>query len=214
VPETIAATCRAVASDARLLILRVLSQEGELASKEIGERVGLKPDRASRHLGRLMTAALLRPRRAGAYVYYHLSQGPAQQLGPAVARLVRRACREPRWALRGWRERGVLHLASETADRLPPDAARALDVVFDAATAFGNVRRVLLLRLLLRRGPCDEEAIRGELRMSAWAYARQLDKLCRRGYVGRSSQGLWRLSQTRRTRFHSALLREVTRRLG
>ena len=212
--EAIVAVCRALACDARLLALYALSAGEELASKEIAERVALVPSQASRHLSRLSGVGLLRPRRSGAHVYYQFLPDELPALAGEVAPLVVRACRESRWATRGWREREILHLAPDTVARLRPGVARSLDVVFDAATAFGNVRRLQVLRLLLRSGPCGSQTVGRELRMSPWACVRHLGKLWQRGYVRLEGPGLWGVAAGCRTAFHSGLLDVVAGRLA
>jgi len=212
--ETIAWTCRAVASDPRLRILYLLRQDGELASCEIARAAGLTRSAASKHLGRLSGSALLGLRRSGRYVYYQFPDGRRGGFGAAVGHLVRRACLNVRGATRGWRKGTILHLAPGTAGALGAPAARALDVVFDAASAFGNVRRLLILRLLRREGPRSLAAVGGALRMSGWACDRQLGKLRRRGYVAHGAGGLWQLADGSPTPFHSELLGAVGKHLG
>ncbi len=207
--EAVCLVCRTVAGEARLRVLHALAGEEELPGKDVAWRAGLTPPGASKHMARLVTAQLARARRSGAYVYYGLAPERGKGFGPAVGGLVACACRDPRWATAQWRERGVIHLSSETVARVGLRAARALDVVFDAATAFGNVRRLQIVQLLSRRPPCEFGRVRQELRMSLRACERHLDKLARRKYVRRVASRVWTLADRQRTPFHEALFGAV-----
>ncbi len=57
------------------------------------------------------------------------------------------------------------------------------ETVFEAATAFTNVRRIQILRLLTSRESVTVRMLTEELRMSEPAVGRHMDKLMRRGYV-------------------------------
>ena len=207
--EAVCLTCRTVAGEARLRILHVLTAQDELPGKDIARRAGLTPPGASKHMARLVGARLASARRSSAYVYYRLATEGGNGFGHVVAQLIARACRDPRWATAQWLERRVLHLSNETVSRVGPRAARVLDIIFDAATAFANVRRLQILRLLSRRSPCELSRIRQELRMSLWACERHVDKLARRGYVRRIAPGHWALTSPCRTPVHEALLAAV-----
>jgi len=212
--EAVCLVCRAVAGEARLRVLHALAGEEELPGKGVARRAGITPPGASKHMARLVAAQLARARRSGAYVYYGLATERGHGFGPAVGGLVARACRDPRWATAQWREKGVIHLSSDTVARVGTRPARALDVVFDAATAFGNVRRLQIVRLLSLRPPCELGRVRQELRMSLRACERHLDKLARRRYVRRVASGEWALADRWRPPFHAALLGAVLSVLG
>lgn len=212
--ETMAAIFRALACDARLVILHLLSGGRELASHEVAVAGGMLPADASRHLARLAGVGLLRPRRSGRYVYYRFPPSSSDALVGEVVQIVLHACTDPDWATEGWEERRLAHVAADVTARLSPRAARALDVVFDAATAFGNIRRLQIVRLLLQRGACSHRTIARELSMSMRASARHVDKLRRRGYVQQDASGLWKLTERRRTVVHGQLLGVVAPRLA
>ena len=207
--DAIVATARALACDAKLLIFYHLATEPELPSSEIARRARLTQDDASHHLAALAKLHLVRQRLSGARVYYSLASGAPPEAVAHAASLVRRACLEPAWAAAGWKARGILHLARTTVARLPPSNARALDVVFDAATAFTHSRRVMILRLLRDRGPTDASEFVPTLRMSPQARLRHLEKLERRGYVLELASARWALSARPRSRFHRELLDHV-----
>jgi hypothetical protein len=114
----------------------------------------------------------------------------------------------------GWDEQTLIHVAATTVEQVGSVRARLLDVIFDAATAFSNVRRLQLLRFPAERGPSLEASIVGELKMSPAACRRHTDKLLRRGLVRRQGGTGWALSDGARTPFHGGLTLEVLRRLA
>jgi len=212
--ETIAGVCRAVASDAKLLVLYYLVCHEELAGSELASRTRLTADGVSHHAQRLVGVGLVERRRSGARVFYRLAPCERPTFAARVVRLVRHACRDARWATARWDEEEIVHLQSMTVDQLGRAVATALDVVFDAATAFCSVRRLQLLRLLVAEGPCSEERISGALKMSLQACERHTDKLSRRGVISRQAPEGWVLSHTHRAPFHEALTSVVLEGLG
>jgi len=205
--ELITATCRALACDAKLAVLYQLRTGEELAATEIAVRVGVPLDHLGHHLARLAMVGLVSRRRSGRKVLYGLADGASARFN-AVSPL-RHALAEPQWATKRWREKSILHLSSPLVTRLSRVTQRAMDVVFDAATAFGNVRRLQLLRVLFEGGQCDPAAAVSELRMSPLAFARHIEKLESRGYVRDQRAAGWSLAARPRTAFHGALLSEV-----
>ena len=207
--ERICATCRALAGETRLHMLYALCSEEELLTKGIARLADVTRPEASIHLARLSGVGLVWRRRSGASVYCRMPPDTAPGFGPAVAREVQRLCREPARMTRGWPAGDVIHLSERTPSRLGLRVARALDVAFDAATGFANVRRLLVLRLLLQKGPVTLEGARREAQMSEQACERHMDKLGRRGYVRQAVDGRWLLTRKGRTPFHAAVLRLV-----
>lgn len=205
--ETIAGVCRAVASEPRLLVLYHVAVCGELPSGQIAERAKLARNCTSVHLGHLASLGFLVRRRSGARVAYRLAGGSGSGLAPPVG-LLARAFSNPRWAVQGWREGEALHICREVAARVTPTVARAMDVVFDAATAFTNARRLQILRHAIELGSCDEATV-PRLHMSLLAWHRHVDKLRRRGYIVASTDGGWVVSTRHRSRFHGELLQYV-----
>ena len=210
--EQMAAACRCVASDAKLRVLYELTRQGELRGSGLAEDAGLTPDGLSHHARRLSALGLIERRRAGAAVFWGWAAPARGDFATGLVGLVRRAFSDPDWASVGWDERRAVHLRPDTVAHVGQRIAPALDVVFDAATAFGNVRRLQLVRLILRSGPCRAERIAGEFRMSHEACERHTDKLRRRGVIKRSAKG-WEMSKTSRTPFHKGLTALVARRL-
>ncbi len=209
--ETIVSVCRALACGPRLRLLHPLSLASELRVGELVGRSGLAEDVVSAHLRVLAGAGLVERRRSGAKVYYRLASELPGLFRPT--RLVHRAFAEPLWAVRGWDEEGLLHLRSVELGDMGQEVQRVLDVLFDAATAFTNVRRVQVTKLLHEMGICNEEGIRADLSMSRAACYRHVDKLERRGYIRERQRGLWALASRHRTPFHRGLFLLVVRRL-
>lgn len=203
--ERIANICRALASDSRLLVLHQVHGEGELPASKVAERVQIPRHLASMHFKQLAAAGLVSPRRSGPYVIYRLTprQVPAPRFD--LMPLLRRAFGDPAWCSRGWDATEILHLSPVVTDTVDAEVTRALDVVFDAVTAFSNVRRLQILRLLQRRGVCNAAEIKAELSMSSSAASRHLDKLTRRGYVCGRGRGAWEVSPGDKTPFHGKL---------
>jgi DNA-binding transcriptional ArsR family regulator len=212
--ETTASVCRAIASEPKLFLLHQLAVHGELDAAELARRTGLAPDGVCRHVQRLGALGLVERRRSGAHVFCSLPPAEREHFGASAVALLQRAWRDTGWATSGWDEDGVVHLRSDVPGHVSRQVARATDVVFDAATAFGNVRRLQLLRLVIRAGPCAEERIVAELRMSPAACWRHTDKLARRGVLSRQGSAGWLLSRKQRTPLHATLLSLVVARLS
>jgi DNA-binding MarR family transcriptional regulator len=80
--------------------------------------------------------------------------------------------------------------------------------LFEAATAFTDLRRLQILRYLAREGVTTSDTLRTQLRMSAWAVHRHTDKLIRRGYLTAQITDdavLYRLTDTFKTPLHARL---------
>ena len=212
--ETLAGACRAVACAPRLRLLRRLARASELTVGELVKRTGVPEALVSAHLRVVAAAGLVERRRSGAKVYYRLAPEPVGTGLFVPTRLLHRAFTEPGWALKGWDCDGLVHLSAADVPRIRGNAARALDVVFDAATAFTNVRRLRVVSLLRQMGLSSEEGIRADLKMSHAACYRHLYKLQRRGYVRQKARGVWALAARHRTPVHGALFSLVIHRLA
>ena len=212
--DDIAATCRALASDGSLLLLCHLAGERELPSSELARRTKLPQGQASTHLSRLALVGGVRRRRSGSRVYYAFSAPSKTTFAFSPWGLVERAFLNTTDTCRGWRQDQILHLAPRTVRVVARTTATAMDVIFDACTAFTNIRRLALLEFLKRNGSCTRASIVMELKMSHVACGRHLDKLARRGYIGMVSPGVWALARKHRTRFHAELLELVLAWLG
>lgn len=204
--EALAAMCRTLACDTKLLILYHLAREGELPAAEIARRAFITPQLASIHLRQLMAMHLLARRRSAARVYYRLAADDAASGLPGILNSLRRALDHATRPDLGGHEPPIRHLAPATARKVQANVARALDAIFDASSAFANVRRLQILGLLRRKGRCDLSTVVGELRMSPPACLRHMDKLRRRGYVRHEGSGAWSLLMKGHSTFHSELL--------
>jgi len=106
------------------------------------------------------------------------------------------------------RSRGNYTLHEVAQSLLEPDCRPLRRILFDAATAFADVRRLQILRRLARGEEATAATLGQELKMSPWAVARQTDKLMRRGYL-RSREttetAVYRLAETFKTPIHAAL---------
>ncbi len=207
--ETIAATCRCLACDARLAIIHALCHQTELRASAIAREVGISAELAAHHLRRLTACAVIRPRRSGRYIYYRLTPTPAPPSRFAPVGLLRRAFRDTAWPAKGWDKDEVVHITFPQAAALAPHVVRAMDIVFDATTAFGQVRRLQLMRFLACEGQAGVEKLTQQLSMSPQACWRHLDKLVRRGYIRAARRGVWALCERGETPFHEALLAEA-----
>ncbi|HUT34699.1 MAG TPA: winged helix-turn-helix domain-containing protein [Planctomycetota bacterium] len=114
----------------------------------------------------------------------------------------------------GWEHDRILHLSAETVKKVPAAAATAMDIIFDAATAFANVRRLQVVKLLQQKGGCSAAGIQQGLKMSPPACWRHLGKLKRRGYARQEPPGTWVLVAHPKPRFHRGLLKQVIEALG
>ncbi|MBM4034909.1 MAG: ArsR family transcriptional regulator [Planctomycetes bacterium] len=213
-PERIATVCRALASEPNLIILHQLALEPDLASSELARRARLSRPQTSSQLSHLAALGALSRRRSGPFVHYSIADEPGNPGSFAPWRLVRETLASPARACRSWRADSILHLSEDTVTLVGEPVARAMDVIFDAATAFGNVRRVQLVRLLRQQGPCTGVGICGTLRISPYAFWRHIRKLQRRGYVRQRSPGLWQLTRTHKALFHHELFGIVVKALS
>jgi ArsR family transcriptional regulator len=68
--ERLAAAHKALSDETRIRILNILLELGELCVCDIEAGLDITQSKASRHLGLLRTAGLLRDRRNGTWIYY------------------------------------------------------------------------------------------------------------------------------------------------
>ncbi|MBM4030954.1 MAG: ArsR family transcriptional regulator [Planctomycetes bacterium] len=212
--ETIAGTCRVLACDGSLLILYHLSGERELTSTELSRRAKLPRDQTSAHLSRLATVGGVHRRRSGSRVYYAIGNASKSGWPFDPWGTVERVFAGLPATLKGWDAEGNLHLSPRTLETVERRVAAAMDMVFDASTAFTNVRRLLVLQMLKEKGECTAGSVVANLKMSEQACWRHLDKLVRRGYVRERSAGVWVISRNQRTRCHAEMLGTVLAWLG
>ena len=202
--EVIVRVVRAVACQSRLRMLAKLAQDGELAPSQLARDLGMSLAITCTHLRRLASAGLVVRRRSGLWCYCRAESPYSEEaLSGKVSR----------WlfdALKNARQTAENPVVVQLRDS-PQDTAeaQAIRLVFDAATAFANVRRLQILKHLADSGPADVATLRRELHMSATAVGRHTAKLMRRGYVSATHTGrLLRYQLTRefKTPLHAALL--------
>jgi ArsR family transcriptional regulator, virulence genes transcriptional regulator len=75
-----AALLKALSNEHRLLMLCLLSSEGELTAGALSERVGLSQSALSQHLGRLREEGLVAYRRQSQTLYYRLADARAARV--------------------------------------------------------------------------------------------------------------------------------------
>jgi len=180
--ETVARISRAVASEARLAMFAELANEPEVCPSDLASVCRMTRPVVASHLKVLTSAGLVFSRRSGPRIFYSLaidSPGPEAR---STSKLIRRAFRDPLWALRGCSCESLMHVTPELAG-VSPQTLRVMDVIFDAATAFTNVRRLQIVRYLQTRGTARLSELVAELRMSPQAASRHADKLRRRGVL-------------------------------
>jgi ArsR family transcriptional regulator, arsenate/arsenite/antimonite-responsive transcriptional repressor len=205
--EVIVRVTRTVACATRLRILSVLARQRECAPSELARRLGLGMDSVCVHLKHLAIAGLIQRRRSGVWCYgVAASPYPERTFSGNVAKWLYALLCDPARAIGG-----------SVADQLRSSGSLTVEgrlhgVLFEAATAFSNARRLQLLRRL-QKGPATAEALSQELSMSRPALSRHTAKLIRRGYVqtDRTRRGVtYRLNGSPKSAIHGGLLAFVT----
>ena len=203
--EIIVRVMRAVACRPRLRILALIAREPEVAPTELAERVGMPKNVLSTHLRRLSQAGLIMRRRSGPRNYC-IARSPYgdETLSGKVTAWLTGLLRNPRRTLKACGEGGPAGLSQPKAEEL------VCNTIFDAATAFTDVRRLQVMRRLCSTGETTTAVLTQELSMSDRALGRHVDKLARRGYI-LSARGEGRLlvhgpATSAKTSAHAALL--------
>jgi DNA-binding MarR family transcriptional regulator len=203
--EIIMRTSRAMASHPRLRMLALLAQ-GEHTPTQLAKTLRLPLYGVSQHLHILFTASLITRRRSGAMNYCRM--GSPYRVTTFSGKLV------------AWL--GSLLNTPSTPEKKHSGLAQVRDVpaetaevlhrtIFEAATAFTDLRRLQLLRYLARRQGADAQEVGAVLSMSPQAISRHVRKLVRRGYVQTHRLGhrvVYSSSPTFKTPIHRRL-REI-----
>ena len=205
--EIIVRVIRTVACLARLRILSHLSRADEMAPTGLARELGMSPDLVCTHLRRLASAGLIQRRRSG--VWHHCTARSPYSEQAFSGRLMSWLCevlRTPAATLK--------HCEVEQLRNVRPAdlMAKLHNVIFEAATAFTNVRRVQILRRLASGDVLDAQTLSSELSMSESAVSRHTTKLMRRGYVDAAPAGrrlAYRLARKFKTPVHARLLEMV-----
>ena len=209
--EIIVRVSRAIACLPRLRILSCVAGADEVTPTDLAQELGMSRDLVAAHLRRLSAAALIQRRRSGVRSYCIASSPYAEHtISGETATWLRQILRNPGRAMKNSEVEQVRNCRK-------PDAQSQLHgVIFDAATAFTDVRRLQILHRLMRGRTATVEILVRELSMSRPAATRQTTKLIRRGYVevGRSGRNLvYCLSRDSKTPIHAELFDIVRRQL-
>ena len=176
--EIIAQVARAIACFARLRILSRLAKTAEMAPTRLATDLAMPPPVISAHLRRLSSTGLIQRRRSGSWCYcVPKSPYSNRALSGMVASWLFGILRKPAEAIRDCRLSQVCNLAEGALE------ATLHTLIFEAATAFTNVRRLQILRQLSKNEVVTSEVLSQELSMSESAVSRHTAKLIRRGYV-------------------------------
>ena len=149
--EIVVRIARAIACVARLRILSHLVRDGETAPTAMAKELRMPLNVMSTHLKLLSAVGLVCRRRSG--VWHHCkAESPYSEtaVSGAVMSWLREVLRAPGRTLKHCRLR-------EVCNDSPAQIERAVhEVVFDAATAFTNVRRIQILRRLAQKAGLGE----------------------------------------------------------
>lgn len=167
---------RALANGSRIRILRLLAVLGEMNVSDIARAAGLRANAVSAHLRVLAAAGLVWRRRSGARVAYRLAESAGHPVTARTVSALRRvfgtiATTDPQ------------QVAAADQERSPTRSDAALFACF---TAFTHPRRLQIIRHLARHRTALLGELMAQLSMSLPACLRHLDKLERRGVVGRA----------------------------
>ena len=205
--EVIVRIALAIACLARLRILSRLARAGETAPSELARQLGMSLDLVCAHLRRLSAAGLILRRRSGVWRYC-TAESPYSR-GALSERMTSWLCEalgRPGLTARNCR-------AEQLCNSSDPAGERELHrVIFDAATAFTNVRRLQILRRLAGGDVVDLRTLGRELSMSDSAVSRHTAKLRRRGYLAASRAGrfvAYRVASQFKTPVHAGLFEIV-----
>jgi len=159
------------------------------------------------HLRRLASAGLIQRRRSGVWCYCAArSPYSDQALSGKIMSWLRGALRNPARIIK---HSAVVQLRNVSQSELE---TQLHDFIFEAATAFANVRRLQILRRLAGGDVVTAENLARELSMSAPAVSRHTTKLVRRGYVEACRAGrslTYRLARKFKTPVHAKFLEIV-----
>jgi DNA-binding transcriptional ArsR family regulator len=201
--ELIVRLMRTLACEERLRILSWLTIEGEQSPSRLARDLELLDTAVSGHLARLTAVGMIQRRRSGGW-FYCTATSPyaANTLSGMTSAWLRKLLASPQ---KTHKDLGLQELRNGSARESETHLHR---LIFEAATAFTDLRRLQILRRLLRKGEANLETLYQELKMSPAAALRQTDKLVRRGFVCREASGddtVFRLARKCKTPIHTGL---------
>ena len=195
--EIVVRVLRVLACFARLRILSCLARTHETTPTDIARQLRMRLGLVCTHLRRLTSAGLIQRRHSGVWCYCR-AQSPYREEAFSA--------RVTSWVCRVLRKPTRARVAR--SHHAPGPQAKLHRTIFDAATAFTNVRRLQILRRLLAEDAVPMRTLSGELHLSPPAATRHLAKLRRRGYVEAVRKGrymTYRLAEKFKTRLHGEL---------
>ena len=206
--DLIVTACRALANRNRLRLLRAIHAQPGVTAHALATTTALPAESVSKHLKLLVGLRLVAARPQGRCVHYAPPQ-PRATSHPFLRDLQFLTqdlfCATPSKSTLGqvWNETPASGAASE----------QALMKLF---TTYTHLRRLLLLRQLLRHGPCSTAQLIAGVGISNQAVHRQLRKLQRRGAVTVTEKipVLWQLARPVGCACQRQLLDDVLRALA
>ena len=201
--EIIAQSARTLACGARLRILSQLAQQEEIAPTVLSHKLHMALPVVSNHLRRLAGAGLIQRRRSSSWCY-GVARSPYSErvFSGRIASWLFSLLKSPKQVSDACTHSELCTFSSSGA------SSRLHAIIFDAATAFTNVRRLQILRHLACEGPSSVEALTAALKMSESAVSRHGGKLFRRGYVKVSetrNRQIYALARKAKTPVHAKL---------
>ena len=210
--EIIVRLARAMASHPRLRVLSHLARNEELTPTALAAELTVPLCAVSICLRGLSSAGLIRGRRSGARCHYSFTSPYREQtLSGRMSRWLKGllGAKSTRQKYRG---------LSKVRDSSGAGATASLHALhatlFEAATAFTDLRRLQILRHLATHAEATVEDLVGKLSMSPDAVSRHTAKLRRRGYLTvRGKEGhkfVYKLAGGYKTPIHREMYKIVT----
>jgi len=179
--EIIVRIMRTIACRQRLAIISRVMRVGESAPVDLARELKMARNVVSTHLRSLAGAGLLVRRRSGVWLYCTAESAYGEEaLSGRILAWLKEVFGGPSASGDDSGVRELRDYVEAVCD------AGLYDLVFDAATAFTDVRRLQILRRIADTGPAGLKTLRSELTMSLQAVGRHTDKLIRRGYLAKA----------------------------
>ncbi|MBM3889227.1 MAG: helix-turn-helix domain-containing protein [Verrucomicrobia bacterium] len=205
--EIILQVMRTIACKVRLQILSMLAKDREIAPTVLARDLRISLPMVCGHLRRLASAGLIQRRRSAAWCY-SVAESPYDQraFSGKVASWLFAILAGPKQTLEHCGVSQLRDLSLSEAE------SRLHSLIFEAATAFANIRRLEILRRLSRDGAATAKTLASELSMSESAVSRHASKLVRRGYVTASRSEhclIYQPTEKAKTVIHEQMLEYV-----
>ena len=204
--EIIVRATRAMASYPRLRMLSLLT-EGEQTPTRLAKALRLPLCAVSQHLRVLVAANLITRRKSGGWCHYRAESPYDATTFSGKLAVWLYGLLKPQPACEG-NHPGLAQVRDDSAAQ----AAALHRIIFEAATAFTDLRRLQLLRYLGRHQSADAQDLEESLSMSPQALSRHMCKLARRGYVQTQPMGravMYRPKRDAKTPIHRRLFEIV-----